>query len=252
MTEETQVHTTSQDAESTQQDDVELLDQSPSEPDEQQDADATPDSDKDGKEPEGWELKRIGQLTRQRHEAERKADAAQAEAARYRQLVEQMQRGEEPEVTRAGQEPDIDALVTKRAAELSQQQAAAERGVSVSKAGAEAYQDFQSAVKTLDAIGISDDQVRNLLGLDDAHKVIYQLGKNPDEAMRILSLPPLQQGRELERMAAKAANPAPKAVSKAPAPVKPVDGRANVDPDPSSMSMEEWAKWRAKTAKTRV
>lgn len=247
MSEETtQVHPTSQEAESTQPDVEQELDPSTSEA-EQLETPEEPEAK------EGWELKRINQLTRQRHEAEREAQTHKDSAERYRLLVEQMQRGETTEPN--AQEPqDIDALVNKRAEQLSQQKAMQERGQSVSKMGGESYPDFESAVKTLDAIGISDDQVRNLLGLDDAHKVIYHLGKNPDEAMRILALSPLQQGRELERLATKAAAaPAPNAVSKAPAPIKGIEGsRASAAPDPDKMSMAEWAKWREKTAKTRV
>jgi hypothetical protein len=87
--------------------------------------------------------------------------------------------------------------------------------------------------------------------MEDAHKVIYALGKNPEEASRILALSPVQQGRELERLALKAGQPATKAVSKAPAPITPVDGSTTVEKDPSKMSTDEWMKWRNKTTKTR-
>lgn len=255
MTEETtQVHTTSQEAEPTQPDVIdEQSDQSTDESGENTEATGQAEKEDGGKDPNGWALKRIGALTAKSHEAERREQAAKGEAERYRLLVEQMQRGETPEtVTAPGEQPNIDELVAKRAEELSQKKAMAERGQSVSKVGAEAFPDFMSAVQTLDALGISGDQVNSLLGMDDAHKVIYSLGKNPEEAARILALPPLQQGRELERLASKPAPVAPpKAVSKAPAPITPVDGGTTADVDPSKMSMDDWAKWRAKTAKTR-
>jgi len=239
-----------QEAESTQPDVIEGLDPSTSETGEGTEATAQGEQE-EGKDPNAWALKRIGALTAKSHEAERKATAAQGEAERYRLLVEQMQRGETPDVTPPGQAPNIDELVTQRAAEIAQQQQMAERGQSVSKVGAEAYPDFMSAVTTLDALGISGEQVQSLLGMDDAHKVIYSLGKNPEEALRILALPPLQQGRELERMALKAGQPIPRAVSKAPAPITPVDGSTTVEKDPSKMSMDEWVKWREKNSKTR-
>ena len=242
--------TASQDGESTQPDVNESLESSTSENGEVTTTEASAEQE-DGKDPNGWAVKRIGDLTRQRHEAERKATAATDEAARYRMLVEQMQRGETPDVNTTGEQPNIDDLVTKRAGEIAQQQQMAERGQSVSKVGAEEYPDFMKAVTTLDALGISGDQVQSLLGMDDAHKVIYSLGKNPEEALRILSLPPVQQGRELERLALKAGQPAAKAVSKAPAPITPVDGSTTVETDPSKMSTDEWMKWRAKNTKTR-
>lgn len=253
MTEETtQVHPTSQEAESTQPD--VQLDQSTSENGEESQNEEGQGEQQEGKDPNAWALKRINSLTAQKHEAERLAQAKAGEAERYRMLVEQFQRGETPESLSAKPESEqnIDELVTKRAQEIAQQQEIAARGASVSKAGSEQFADFQSAVQTLDAIGITGEQVHALLGMDDAHKVIYILGKDPDEASRILSLPPLQQGRELERLASKPAPVAPpKAVSKAPAPVKPVDGGTTADVDTSKMSMEEWAKWRAKSTKNR-
>jgi hypothetical protein len=252
MTDESQVHSTSQDAESTQPDVTEQLDQSTSEPTADTGAEEQSTESQEGKDPNAWALKRISELTRQRHEAERKAEASTGEAARYRMLVEQLRAGGEADAADiTPQQPNIDELVEKRAAEKAQHQAIAERGQSVSKVGDEQYPDFQSAVMTLDALGISQDSVDSILGMDDAHKLIYALGKNPEEASRILSLPPVQQGRELERLALKSAQPAPKAVSKAPAPITPIDSSATVETDPSKMSMAEWAKWREKNSKSR-
>jgi len=253
MSEESEVLASSagQEGESTQPDVTEALDQSTSENGKSTEAPETAEATEEGKDPNGWALKRIGALTAKSHEAERSAAAARGEAERYRLLVEQMRRGETPEtITDPGTAPNIDELVTKRATELSQQQQIVERGQSVSKVGTEAYPDFMSAVITLDALGISGDQVQSLLGMEDAHKVIYTLGKNPEEASRILSLPLLQQGRELERLASKSNNPAPKAVSKAPPPITPVSSTSTVEADPSSMSTSDWMKWRAKNAKT--
>lgn len=249
---ETQASTAPQDVESTQPDVNQELDPSTSEPGDTQDTQSQADANEEGKDPNGWAIKRIGALTAKSHDAERRATAAQGEAERYRLLVEQMQRGEAPEqVTPPGQQPNIDDLVNKRAAEIAQQQAMTERGTSVSKTGAEAYPDFMSAVSTLDALGISGEQVQSLLGMDDAHKVIYSLGKNPEEAARILALPPLQQGRELERLALKGTQQAPKAVSKAPSPITPVDASTTVETDPSKMSTEAWMAWREKNKTTR-
>lgn len=251
MTEETTVHSTSQEGESTQPD-VTTLDQSTStaEPEtltEEQQAEKS-------KDPNAWAVKRIGDLTRQRHEAERKADTALQESARYRLLLEEMQKGNgTPPVQTPGEQPDIDALVEKRATQKAQEQAVHERGVTVAKVGAETFPDFTQAVQTLDALGITTEQVQNLLGMDDAHAVIYHLGKNPEEAARILALSPLQQGRELERLSAKAPKaPAPKAVSDAPKPITPVESSARSHKSPADMTTEEWMAWRNKTAKTRV
>lgn len=243
--------TASQDGESTQPDVNDSLESSTNENGEGTEAAEQGEQQEEGKDPNAWALKRIGALTAKSHEAERRATASAGEAERYRLLVEQMRAGETPDINQPGKEPNIDELVSQRATEIAQQQQIAERGQSVSKVGAEEYPDFMKAVTTLDALGITGDQVQSLLGMDDAHKVIYSLGKNPEEALRILSLPPLQQGRELERLALKAGQPAAKAVSKAPAPITPVDSSTTVEKDPSKMSTDEWMKWREKNTKTR-
>lgn len=245
-----QVHSTSQDAEPTQQ-----AGNGSDSATEQTANDATQEQQGEqqegGKDPNAWALKRIGEVTRQRHEAERKAEAARSEAERYRLLVEQMQGGEQ-QPSKPQAEPDIDELVQKRAAELDQQRAVQERGRVTASAGETEFSDWGSAVQNLDALGITSEQVQSLLGMDDAHKVIYSLGKNPEEAARILALPPLQQGRELERLAAKPiAQPPAKPVSKAPAPVKPIDGGVTAEKDPSKMTAAEWMAWRNKTTTTR-
>lgn len=256
MTDEASVHPTSQEGESTQQD-VTTLDQSTSTGEE---VELTPEqqAEKDeaakAKDPNAWAVKRIGDLTRQRHEAERKAEQKDQEIARYKALFDQKQKDEGVDTITPNASPEaIDALVEQRAQEKARAQASQERGQSVAKQGAETYTDFTHAVQTLDALGITNDQVASLLGMDDAHSVIYHLGKNPEEAVRILSLPPLQQGRELERLSAKASKaPAPPAVSKAPNPITPVDSNATASKDQAKMTTAEWMAWRNKTAKTRV
>lgn len=257
MTEETAVQSTSQaDGEETQLDVNESQESSASETGQETEGQEQASQQQEGKDPNGWALKRIGELTRQKHDATRQVAEAQSEAARYRALVEQMRQesgvepGQQPQ-QQAQQPQNIEALVQQRATQIAQQEQIQARGKSVASVGETEFPDWGQAVRTLDALGINDSQVSALLGMDDAHKVIYSLGKNPEEAARILSLPPVQQGRELERLALKAAQPAAKAVSKAPAPITPVDSNVSAEADPSKMSMEEWVKWRNKNATTR-
>lgn len=248
-----QVHSTSQEAEPTQQ-----AGNSSESANEQTANDAAQgvqgEQQEGGKDPNAWAIKRIGEVTRQRHDADRRAQAAESERDRYKLLVQQMQGGEgEQRQQPQAEQPDIDKLVQQRATELDQQRAAQERGQNTAKAGEAEFSDWGSAVQNLDALGITNEQVSNLLGMEDAHKVIYSLGKNPEEAARILSLPPLQQGRELERLASKPiAPPAAKPVSKAPAPVQPIDGGVSAEKDQSKMSAAEWMAWREKNRQTRL
>ncbi len=83
--------------------------------------------------------------------------------------------------------------------------------------------------------------------------VAYFLGKNPGEAKRISSLPPVRQIAEIGRIEAKlaAAPPAPpKRATKAPPPVKPVTGSSAASAvDPERMTTDEWMKWRQSQSK---
>lgn len=111
---------------------------------------------------------------------------------------------------------------------------------------AEKYDDFHEVTGNpslritpvmADAIALSD------VGTD----VAYFLGKNPGEAKRISTLPPVRQIAEIGRIEAKlaAAPPAPaKRATKAPPPVKPVTGAAASSVDPEKMTTDEWMKWR--------
>jgi hypothetical protein len=78
--------------------------------------------------------------------------------------------------------------------------------------------------------------------LPDAHKVLHHLGSNMDEAARILSLAPVPMALELAKLSQSA--PKPKPVSKAPPPIKPIDGQPTGTKSPEDMSMEEWVEWR--------
>lgn len=55
-------------------------------------------------------------------------------------------------------------------------------------------------------------------------KLIHWLGKNLDEAERIMSLSPVKAGAALAKIAAKLSAPVVKTVSKAPSPVRPIVG----------------------------
>lgn len=95
-----------------------------------------------------------------------------------------------------------------------------------------------------------DDHVANLVvAMDDGPRIAYYLGKNPDAAARLNSLPDnlaaIELGRIDQKLAFEREQAKAKPVSKAPPPPPKIDAtEPAVDKDPSQMSDAEFAKWR--------
>lgn len=112
--------------------------------------------------------------------------------------------------------------------------------------GNEAFPDWVDAVTNLNALGImSPTLLEAAMATDAAAAVIHHLGTDPDEAARITSLPPARMGAELAKLGLKLAAPKSAAVSRAPAPIRPVTGQATPTVDlarlSESGSMKEYA-----------
>ena len=104
---------------------------------------------------------------------------------------------------------------------------------------------FRQSVETLQAIGVMDRTfLQAAIDTDKPAVVIHYLGQNPEEMERISALSPTKLAVALERIAGKATAKSAAPVSKVPAPVKPVGGKAVSEGDPNKMSMEDWLKWR--------
>ena len=85
-----------------------------------------------------------------------------------------------------------------------------------------------------------------IIDSDVPAKVMAFMSANPEEVDRIAKLSPARQSAEIGKLEAKLAS-APK-VSNAPAPMKPVGARGNVNnSDPAHMTMEEYAAYRQKS-----
>lgn len=195
-----------------------------------------------------WVQRRFSEMTRARHDAQREADTAKAEADTYKRLLEATQRGEQvdhdrqPVVKAQGNDDD---RIREAAQRLNAEQSFNQRCNSVFETGKAELPGFEDSVKNLGMIGISQDFIAGVVGLDDAHKVLHALGSNPDEAIRILSLPALQQGRELERLASKAPAKVTKPVSNAPEPINSrIDTGAPSGKSLENMSLDEFMKSR--------
>ena len=89
-------------------------------------------------------------------------------------------------------------------------------------------QEFPAAVRNLQLLGVDPDNARHPLmeivtdsGAADGAKILYELGRNPDEAERILALSPVRMAREIDRLM-QAASERTVPVSKTPAPITPI------------------------------
>lgn len=220
--------------------------------------------------------KRIDELVRLREEAKRDAD-------HWRQVAERMmdrgdstanqQKQDAPKSPAPGQpkpeqfatyEEYVDAVtdwkleqreLALRTAAEKREQAAREadfeaKAKKVIGDGEAEYPDFREVVSVA---AITKDMAEALADSSHAHRIAYHLGMNPDESRRIASLAPRQQAMEIARLEARIERDttpqAPKkTVPGAPPPVDPVKSQSR-DSNPGSMSMAEYAEWRARKRK---
>ncbi|MCP4410179.1 MAG: hypothetical protein GY807_21040 [Gammaproteobacteria bacterium] len=96
------------------------------------------------------------------------------------------------------------------------------------------------------SLQITPNMANEIMDSEFGPQIQYALGKNPREAARISQLSQTRQIREIGRLEAEVSRPAPKRVTQAPAPIKPVAGNSKPRLSYSEdMSMEDYAKMRA-------
>lgn len=241
------------------------------EQEQQQEAETQQQRDERGRFKPGVQ-QRIDELTRQRHEAEREAtywrqragvDQAQAPAPAvapkptpdkfndYADYVEALTEWKaEQKVTEALSKRDQQQA---ERAQQTAQQAKAQTFAERQQAARTAIPDYDEVMSAAADVRIAPHVHEALLDSKHGPAIAYHLAKNPDEAERLSTLPPLAAARELGRLEASlaksappqgAAAPALKPVSKAPAPIKPIGAGTTTNQDPARMSMDEYAKWR--------
>lgn len=151
-----------------------------------------------------------------------------------------------PATGRVYTEAEIEALADRRAAQREFNRAAD----ASYQAGMAQFPDWEEAIGNLKSLEIMSPQLLDAaLATDEAPAVLHHLGKDPEEAARIVSLPPARMGAELAKLALKLSTPASRAVSTAPDPISPVVGRASPSVDlekAAEGSMADYAAARAK------
>ena len=209
--------------------------------------------------------KRLDELTRQRREAE-------ARAERERQEREYWQRkalGEDNKPAPTTVKPTVEQFTTyedylealtdwkveqktvqAREAETrkSQEQVEQERKLSYDQrvANAEAkYDDYQEVAHGAHWSPTRDMAVA-IMESEKGPDIAYWLGSHPDDADRIAGLSTTAQIREIGKLEERLSRPAPKPTTAAPPPISPSGAKAKAQKDPSEMTPTEFKAWRAK------
>lgn len=207
------------------------------------------ETEEGGKKEKPWFQKRIDDLTKEKWDARREKEASDARARELEAQLELLRAGKkegDPEVKNLS-EKDIDALAEKKAEEKMRVDAFNKACNDVYEAGKAAYNDFEAVLSNYrDIGGLTPALIEAALETGEGHKVLYELAKDRDTAYRVMRMSPVKMAVEVTRLAEKVSKPKPAPVSKAPAPIKPVKGAANAEPDPEKMSTAEWMEWREK------
>lgn len=195
-----------------------------------------------------WFQERIDTLTRKAREAERERDELKAKL----QPAEEVDAGViKPE--------NFEALIKQEAQRIVQAEKVKARTESWWKAGAKDFgaDTFNDKCGVVAAMGAGDSPEFMQIITDpdiipDGHKVVAALADNPDEAQRILALPPIQMAAALTRFGATATTKAADAprISSAPAPIKPVGGSAKSSTPEDTDDIKAWMAKRNETART--
>jgi hypothetical protein len=212
--------------------------------------DAAPEKPDDPKKVSARE--RINQLTAQRREAERRAEAAIAEAQRLRaQLTAKSETDpndyaaqEEDRLRRVVKSERFEETVSE--ARLAQNQAAeSRRAVFDAKldAARDRITDLDQAIGDFFKLPLSDVAADLITESDKSAEIAYFLAKNPGDAERIAALPPHRQGAEIARIEARVSVATPRRTTAAPPPV-PIIGASTAPSVPAlaDMGVEDIAK----------
>lgn len=218
---------------------------------EQEEAATSEDDGSEQKRKRGAE-KRIAELVKKAHEAQREAEyyRKQAEAGKSGGINPDDYEGGEydPRYIAAVAKAEIQAEL--RAERLAQDQAvesemAEQRRAEVQAKMAEArvrYPDFD-AVAFNQNLPITEVMAEVISESDKAADLAYYLGKNPAIAAKVAGMSPLAAARELGRIESTLS--APKKMSSAPDPIKPIAGKhSEAVTDPNKLDIDEWMKWR--------
>lgn len=219
-------------------------------------AETKPEEQSGGPKTPPWMQKRLDTLTRQRAEESRRAALAEQRAQEAEALLRKAVEAADPEAAKKmfpaePQAPDVERVISARAEELAAVQAFNATCNAIYTAGVEEFGDFRDRVALAQQAEVmSPALIEAAQEFGDAHKVLYALTDDMEEATRIAKLSPAKMGIALTRFMTKRQT-ATKTVSSAPPPVTQVTAVATPTVDPEKMTHAEWRKWREKQIEDR-
>lgn len=124
-----------------------------------------------------------------------------------------------------------EAEVQRRVQELSAVNEFNRRCNEAAEGGRKDFQDFDAKIDQLQQLVTPGDpqeaaaytrMIEAALETGEASRLLYELGNNPEMALRIMQMTPVRQGIEMAKLAAKRGTPEPSTAAK---PINPVGGR---------------------------
>lgn len=202
-----------------------------------------------------WAKKRFGELTKDKWDARRAAAAATARADEAERQLQLARAARESSTTVEGAEngsftkEELERLAEEKATAKVEIDRFNTRCNQVFSDGQKTFEDFEAVLSNYrDIGGLTPDFLQAAFETDEPHKILYELGRDRDEAFRVINLPPLKRAVALGKLAVKLSEPKAKAVSKAPPPITGIrkSGTVRTEDDPEKMSTDDWMKWREK------
>jgi len=212
---------------------------------------------------------RIGQLTRQKHEANNRADEAEKKLKEANARLKAYSEIKPPNIDDFTSEQEfetaqrrhdvaerrrIDAEMDKEEAQRVIQDTQAELGLereavwsARARVFSETAKDFDQVVSVI-GTGLDEDKAALIKGIENGPAVAYAIASNPEHASEFIHATPLQAARLIGRVESALRQKPGKKISKAPPPVQTVAGSSGSgSPDYDRMSMAEYEKARGFT-----
>lgn len=196
----------------------------------------------------------ISALTAEKHAAKRELETLQRQAAALRQQFQAAQQVDPNDIEATEMSRTQRAVIgVQHGLAQEQAKAAANRMAEVRvatfnaklDAARERIPDIDQNLAVFSRLPVSDHVADLIVESERTAEITNYLARNPQEAIRIYSLPPAYQGAEIARIEARVSALPVKRISQAPQPVQTVSGGAgNPGVDLSSLSMADYIKAR--------
>lgn len=197
-----------------------------------------------------WFQTRIDELTRQKHDAAREAQEAKAKLAAIESAQPEPNDPSKPVFTPEAFNDAVKAEA-RRLATIEAMQTRTNNWVNTGNKeyGEAGFSEMCNEVARMGA-GDSPDFMALVTDPDvipDGHKVIAAMRDNPEEAQRILAMPPVKMAAALTRFST-TAKPVDKPVSQAPKPIQTIGGTAKSSAPADNEDIKAWMAKRNETA----